>query len=164
MNSLCFFTVQASQSGLNQVRPSFQLPDELIGGEPMKERSRFGQEVQVAASLEVVEIQEPGRIGRLGSGHEPEYFFEERLVAGNGEWTGIGESVLFLGLDQELLEDGVVQVRRTHNESSTIGAYADRHVSGGDVGRDAAGGHRGLLAPPLEHLAESHYVLDFAAG
>lgn len=54
---------------------------------------------------------------------------EEHFVAGDDQWTVVGETVLFFGLKEKLLEDGVVQVSCAHHESGEVGAYADRHVS-----------------------------------
>lgn len=58
----------------------------------------------------------------------------------------------------------MVQVRRTDHESPTIAAHTYRHVSGGNVGGCAAGGHRRLLAPPPEKLTEFDNVANFAAS
>lgn len=144
------------------------LPDGFIG-ETVKQRSRIGPEVEVtpdadvAVSLEVLEIDEAGRVTRLGSGNQPEDLLEERLVAGNGERTLVGEAVLFLGLNEEFLEDWVVQVRRAHDESPAAPAHADRHVPGGDIGRYAVGGHAGLVAPAPQQLPEPHNVADLTA-
>ncbi|KAL6982706.1 hypothetical protein U1Q18_016095 [Sarracenia purpurea var. burkii] len=109
---------------------------------PIEQRSRFGPEPEIAidppmgTSLELLEIRGPGRgVHRLGPGQEPEDFFEERLVAGNHKRASVGESVLILGLGQEVLENRVVQVRRANHESSTVGSHTDGHVSGGYVRR-----------------------------
>lgn len=117
----------------------------------------------MAVSLEIIQIPEPARVGRLGSGDEPDHFFEDRLVAGDGQGALIGEPVLLLGLDQKFLENRVVQVGRPDDEPPAAGSDADGYVAGGDVGGDAVGGHTGLVAPPSEHLAEPDNVPDFAA-
>ena len=105
---------------------------------------------------------------RRRASHDSEDLFEERLVAWNRQGALVGKPVLFFGLYEEALEDGVVQVRRAHDEPLAAGPHADRHVSGGNVGRrrrcqrtrrrDAR-----LLPPTLDHLSDPNNVSDLVA-
>ncbi|KAK8707909.1 hypothetical protein V6N13_058960 [Hibiscus sabdariffa] len=100
---------------------------------------------------------------RLRPGNNPDHFFKNGLVAGDRQWALVTEPVLFLGLDKELLKDGMVQVRRAHNESTATRSHADSNVSRRYIGRDTAGRHASLVPPPPQHLSEPHNVADFAA-
>lgn len=117
----------------------------------------------MTVSLKVLEIDKSVGVTRLGSGNEPEEFLEERFIARDGERTLVGEAVLCFGLNKKVLEDGVVQVRRADNESPATPTDADGHVSGGDIGRYAVGGHSSLAAPAPQQLSEPHNVADLAA-
>ena len=90
----------------------------------------------MAGSLEVVNHGDSRREARFAPGHYSEDLLEHRLVAGNRQGTVVGEAVLFLGLEEERLEDGVVQVRRAHDEPPVPAPHADRDVAGWDVGRN----------------------------
>lgn len=104
----------------------------------------------MAGSLQILQAQEPpGSTCRLRPGEHPQNLFEERLVAWDGQRSRlVGEAVLLLGLHQQLLEDGVVQVRCAHDEPSAVAADADGDVSCGDVGR-GGGFEVRLLVPAL---------------
>lgn len=114
-------------------------------------------------TLKIVQFHEPTRVGRLGSGDEPDDFFKYRLFARNCQRALIGEPVLLFGLNQKLLENRVVQVSGPDDEAPAAGSDTDSHMSGGYVGRDAISGHSSLVAPPSEHLSEPDNVPDFAA-
>lgn len=141
----------------------------------MKQRFRFTQNLTLvhgAASLEVLYVYKPSRVSRAGSGNEHEDLLEHVLVTWYSQGSLISEAVLFLGLSQELLEDGVVKVRRAYNESPAGATHGDRHVSRRHIGRyaccggDAVGGGGGggcVLAPLPEHLPDSDNVTDFVA-
>lgn len=120
-------------------------------------------DVHVAAPLEIFEAQEPGRETRLGPGHNPEHLLERRLVARDRQRTLVAEPVLLFGFSQKLVEDGVVQVRRAHDEPPAGRAHTDRHVTGRNVGRRSHRRRTRLLAPPQKHLADSDNASDFAA-
>lgn len=71
----------------------------------MKQGPRIGPKIQVtpdanvAVSLKVLEIDEPGaRVTGLGSGNEAENFLEERFFAGNGKRAMVVEPVFLFGL------------------------------------------------------------------
>ncbi|KAJ4821811.1 hypothetical protein Tsubulata_034228 [Turnera subulata] len=121
-------------------------------------------EAHVAVSLEILEIHEPGRVfpGLVGSGNVADHFLEHGLLAGDRQWALVGEPVLLLGLYEELLEDGVVQVRRADHKPRAAVPHADRHVSRRDIRRRPARRcrrrrHPRLVPPPPQHLAEPHY-------
>lgn len=112
----------------------------------MEEWSRFRPKIDVssnsdvAASLKIfkLEINEPVR-SVVGPGNEPESLFEELFIAGEGERTVVRETVFFFGLNEKLLENGVVQVRRAHDESGVVSSNADCHVSRGYIRRCTVG-------------------------
>ncbi|KAL4308124.1 hypothetical protein GQ457_01G025770 [Hibiscus cannabinus] len=81
----------------------------------------------------------PRRLIRVRHGNEPNHFFENRLVAGDRQWALVAEPVLFLRLDKEFLEYGMVQVRRPHHESPATRPDADRHVTRRHIRWNAAG-------------------------
>lgn len=147
-------------------------PDGLLG-EPVEQRPGLGPEVKAASvavvPLEVLEVGGPGVA--VGPGDKAEDLLEEGLVAGDGEGPVVGEPVLLLRLDEELPEDGVVQVRRPHHEPPAPLPHAHYHVTRRHVGRDAGppfggGGCRGrprLAPPPPQHLPQPHDVADLAA-
>lgn len=93
-------------------------------------------DVHMATPLKIFETREPSRFGPR---HNSEDLLEERLVARDRQRALVREPVLLLGLHEELLEDGVVQVRRAHDESLATGAHTNRHVTGGNIGRSAGG-------------------------
>lgn len=133
-----------------------------------QQRSRFLEllpDVDVAAPLEVLEAQEPTGATGIGPRNDAQHLLEEGLVAGDGQGPVVGEAVLFLGLNQELLEDRVVQVRRAHDEPPAAAPHAYRHVSRRHVGRRRLGRSDARLpAPPLQHLADSDNVPDLVVG
>lgn len=115
----------------------------------------------MAALPEVMDVREAAGIG---AGDGPENVLEYGLVAGDGERAVVGESVLFLGLQEKLLEDRMVQVSGADDESPGTAADADGDVAGGDVGGSGAASRGGsdasLLSPALEHLADAHDAAD----
>ncbi|KAL4283538.1 hypothetical protein GQ457_16G013260 [Hibiscus cannabinus] len=100
---------------------------------------------------------------RVRPGNDPDHFFENGLVAGDGQWALVTEPVLFLRLDKEFLKDRMVQVCCAHYVSPATRPHADSHVSRRDIGRDPAGRHASLVPPPTQHLTKPHNVADFAA-
>ena len=131
-------------------------------GKTVEQRPRL----HVAASLEVVTDGESRRVARLGPGHHSEDLLEHRLVAGNRERAVVSEAVLLLGFKEQRLEDGVVRVRRAHNEPPAPAPHADRHVAGWDVWRDpnATTWRCSLPSPATEHFPDPHNVPDLVAA
>lgn len=93
-------------------------------------------------------------------GDESQDVLEDRLVAWDREWATVGETVLLLGLQEQLFEEGMVEKRGADYESLRIRTHADRYVARGDVCRDPDG--QGPAPQPPEHLAEPHDLPDFA--
>lgn len=78
----------------------------------------------------------------------------------------MAETVLLFGLHEELLEHGVVQVRRAYDEPPRAAPHADSHVSRWNIGRRRTGGrgrYPGLPTPLPQHLTDPHNVTDFVA-
>ncbi|CAD5175233.1 unnamed protein product, partial [Musa acuminata subsp. malaccensis] len=77
---------------------------------------------------------------------------EDGLVAGDGEAHVVVEAELLLGLAEEALELGVVQVGDGHDEAAPVRADVDDEVALGNV-------HRRPFPPPrarapLQHLLQ----------
>lgn len=142
---------------LNSTLDSNQDLTDWFTHHPVKQRPGFVQNfkliqnINVAGSLNILQAQEqPGSTG-LRPWKHPKNLFEKRLVARDGQraWM-VSEAVLLLGLYQKLLEDGVVQVRRAHDEPPAAAAHANGHVPRGDVGRRRRGRFEvRLLVPTL---------------
>lgn len=116
----------------------------------------------MAAAAKIREIQEPTR---LGPGNGPKNLFENRLVTRNRKRTLVRESVLFFGLQEKLLEDRMVQVRRSNNEPSTTTSDADGDMASRNIRRSITGGARrgsdaSFPPPPLQHLADTDDAAD----
>lgn len=77
---------------------------------------------------------------------ESQDVLEDRLVAGDREWAAVvGETVLLLGLQEQLFEERMVEMRGADHESPRIRAHAHRYVARRHVGRNPPGP---ALPPP----------------
>lgn len=119
--------------------------------------------VPMAVQMALLHIRVIKMYGSIRPGDQPEHVLKERLVAWDRKRAAFGETVLFLGLCKEALEDGVVQVRCAHHEPPVPVSNAECHVARRNVGRScSARGETRLPPPPHQHLSESHNVADLA--
>lgn len=130
----------------------------------MEERLRFTYVIHVAAPLKILEIYVTARffvVTEFRSRYEPEDLFELRFFTRNRQRTDVRETVFFFGIHQKLLENRMIQVRRSHDKPSAIDSDADRYVPSRHITCDAPPWRwRGSTAPTAEHLSDSDNVVD----
>lgn len=137
-------------------------PDWLLG-EGTEERQRLrmpsGSKASMAtpALLEIFQAGEPRRRG----GDVTEDLLKERLIARDGERSGMREAVLLLSLGEESTEHRVVEMSRTNNESPTATPHTHHHMPRRYIRWPVL--PRRPSSPPSEHLPEPHDVPDLAA-